>query len=596
MKSKIVSCLMALCMAVGYAGNAAAQQTIVPDKPTMGWSSWNTYGVGISEAIIKKQATAMKNKGLLAVGYNHINIDDGYFGGRDAETGQLLIHPDRFPHGLEPVIKHIHDLGMKAGIYSDGGYNTCGSNFNGDVTGIGVGLYGHDQQDCDYFFKELGFDFIKVDFCGGSYYHNKDHLVLDEEERYTAIAKAIAKTGRTDVRLNICRWAYPGNWAHDIATSWRTTGDISDTWESIKGIIHENLYLSAYCYDGHYNDMDMLEVGRRLTTEEDKTHFGMWCIMSSPLLIGCDMSKLSVTKPTLALLKNKELIALNQDDLCLQAYVVQHVGDTYVLVKDIQTLYGTTRAVALYNSSDEEVEMSVPFTTLDLDGTVQVRNLFTKKDEGEMTGELTVTVPAHGTRIYRLTAEKRLERNIYEAETAYLGKYSEIKGEVGKYEDKACCSGGAYATWLGNGAENDLQWRHVYSENGGAYTMKLSYVSAENRSMTVAVNGKDVKTLSACNSGSWDKVGTRTVNITLQPGENTIRLYNKSGWMPNVDGMTLQPQNAGAGERIVVGVKAPYVPSANKTGKEKFYSLDGRLVKHPRKGGIYIYEGKKILY
>ena len=167
---------------------------------------------------------------------------------------------------------------------------------------------------------------------------------------------------------------------------------------------------------------------------------------------------------------------------------------------------------------------------------------------------------------------------------------------MGKYEDRACCSGGAYATWLGNGAENDLQWRHVYSENGGAYTMKLSYVSAENRSMTVAVNGKDVKTLSACNSGSWDKVGTRTVNITLQPGENTIRLYNKSGWMPNVDGMTLQPQNAGAGERIVVGVKAPYVPSANKTGKEKFYSLDGRLVKHPRKGGIYIYEGKKILY
>ena len=171
----------------------------------MGWSSWNTFGLNISEAIIKGQANAMVSKGLKDVGFDHINIDDGYFGGRDNTTGQLLIHPTRFPKGLKGVVDHIHEKGLKAGIYSDAGYNTCGSYHGGDKTGIGVGLYKHDQQDADFFFKELGFDFIKVDFCGGDPIHNSDQLKLDEEARYKSIATAIKNTGRTDVRMNICR-------------------------------------------------------------------------------------------------------------------------------------------------------------------------------------------------------------------------------------------------------------------------------------------------------------------------------------------------------------------------------------------------------
>ena len=249
------------------------------DGPTMGWSSWNTFALNISESIIKGQADAMVSKGLFAVGYDHINIDDGYFGGRDAETGQLKIHPTRFKNGLKPVVDYIHEKGLKAGIYSDGGYNTCGSYHGGDKTGEGVGLYQHDQQDCDMFFKDLGFDFIKVDFCGGDPVHNKDGLDLSEKQRYTDIAKAIKNTGRTDVRMNICRWAYPGTWAENAGFSWRTTQDIAPTWDSVKDILKQNLYMSAYCSKGHYNDMDMLEVGvswgTPLTVEETKTHFGM---------------------------------------------------------------------------------------------------------------------------------------------------------------------------------------------------------------------------------------------------------------------------------------------------------------------------------
>ena len=117
------------------------------EGPTMGWSSWNTYGVNINEELIKSQADAMVNKGLLDVGYRFINIDDGYFGGRDKTTGQLLIHPDRFPNGMKTVVDYIHEKGLQAGIYSDAGHNTCGNYYNGDAIAVGVGLYEHDEQD-----------------------------------------------------------------------------------------------------------------------------------------------------------------------------------------------------------------------------------------------------------------------------------------------------------------------------------------------------------------------------------------------------------------------------------------------------------------
>lgn len=516
-----------------------AQVATTPEPPTMGWSSWNTFGVNINESVIKTQAAKMKSSGLLKAGYKYINIDDGYFGGRDKE-GNLLIHPTRFPNGLAPVVRYIHNMGMKAGIYSDAGKNTCGSYFNGDKIGEGVGLYQHDQQDADLFFKELGFDFIKVDFCGGSYYHNKDHFVLSEEQRYKAISEAIKNTGRTDVRLNVCRWAYPGTWVHDIACSWRTTGDINCSWKSVKDILAENMYLSAYATGGHFNDMDMLEIGRGLSTEEDKTHFGMWCIMSSPLLIGCNLTELKAN--TLSLLKNPELIALNQDSLCIQAYVVQHKNDTYVLVKDVDTLYSNTRAVALYNPTDKEQEMEIKFSDLDLAGNVKVRDLFEKNDMEDRNEKLNVTVPAHGTRIFKLTAEQRLERALYEAETAYLSSYQELtNNQVSKtaiYEESSICSGNAYASWLGCSNNNDLQWRNVYSKNGGKYTMKVRYVSGESRYLFVQVNDGNQKRFST-NSGSWNQAKEFTMDIELQPGENTIRLFNKTNWMANIDCMTL---------------------------------------------------------
>ncbi|MDE6338502.1 MAG: carbohydrate-binding protein, partial [Muribaculaceae bacterium] len=511
------------------------------DAPTMGWSSWNAYGHRINEQIIKSQAAAMASNGLKDAGYIYVNIDDGAFKGRDA-NGNLVIHPERFPNGMKTVVDYIHGLGLKAGTYSDAGYNTCASFHGGDVDGLGTGLYKHDSQDINFLFKDLGFDFIKVDFCGGDPIHNADGLDLDERERYTAISNAIKATGRNDIRYNLCRWAYPGTWANDIATSWRTTEDIYLGWESVRGIIAQNLYLSAYARHGGFNDMDMLEVGRGLTKEEDRTHFGMWCIMSSPLLIGCDVT--SIDPVTLELLTNPELVALNQDPLALQAYVVSKQKGVYILVKDVETLHGKTRAVALYNPGDAAREVSLDFFDVNLGGEVKARDLFERKDVGTFNGSMTVTVPAHGTRIYRLEATERYERHLYEAETAWISAYQELENnqavQSGIYEENESLSGGAKACWLGMRADNDLIWRDVYSANGGEYELTIAYLSGADRYFTLEVNGEVIKSING-NSGGWDKVATTMVKVNLKQGDNSVRLYTNGDWMPDVDYMQIVP-------------------------------------------------------
>ena len=510
--------------------------------PTMGWSSWNTYGVNINDALIRRQADAMVSKGLKDVGYDHINIDDGFFGGRNTETGELIIHPTRFPNGLKPVADYIHSLGLKAGIYSDAGANTCGNYYNGDTQSVNVGFYNYDQHDADYYFKECGFDFVKVDFCGGDAPQNKQRLALDPQQRYTAISEAIRNTGRDDVRLNVCRWNYPGTWVHDVAFSWRTTHDIADRWSSVKGILAENLYLSAYAYDGHFNDMDMLEVGRSMTAEEDKTHFGMWCIMNSPLLIGCDLTNIKST--ALNLLKNEELIALNQDPLYQQAYIVGLSNGCHILVKDVETLNGTRRALAVYNPGDAQAKATVRFADLCLAGNVRLRDLFEKSDLGTFTDSYTVSVPAHGTRIYLADAERRTERTRYEAETAYISDYQELKNnqteKTGIYEAASFCSSGFKAGWLGCSAQNDLVFRDVYSTEGGEYTLTFAFISGENRTVNIDVNGQKVKSL-VVNSNGWSTVAKKDVTIQLQQGRNTIRFYNTSAWMPDFDYIELTP-------------------------------------------------------
>ena len=510
---------------LAFALTATAQRT-----PTMGWSSWNTFALDINEELIKSQADAMHTTGLQQAGYQYVNIDDGYWDGR-GEDGHLRLNTRRFPSGMRALVDYIHGLGLKAGIYSDAGDNTCGSGGE-HAWGLGVGFAGHEEQDCRLYFDDWDFDFIKVDYCGGA------HMRLDEREQYTKIGQAIQRCKKKGIVYNICRWDYPGNWVADVADSWRTTFDIVDQWRSVRMILDQNLYLSAYCHDGHYNDMDMLEVGRAMSQVEDETHFGMWCIMASPLLIGCDMA--SIRPESLKLLCNKDLIALNQDPLHLQAYVAAKQGDCYILVKDIKKLGGKERAVAVYNPSDEEQRITLDPATIDLGGAVQYYDCLLQTDFAYDQNPISVTVPAHGTRIFRAKAQKHLERKVYEAETAYLSDYQEIRNnaEAGTaiYDHKDNASGGYVARYLGQRASNDLQWRDVKVEKSGVRTLRFTYFCGEDRDMEVEVNGHHVATLHT-HSRDWNTPATIAVQAHLAKGTNTVRLYNADGWMPDIDAL-----------------------------------------------------------
>ena len=524
---------------------SADAQTIQPvEPPIMGWSSWNTYRININESLIKRQAEAMVSLGLKDVGYRYINIDDGFFGYRN-EKGVLQTHPKRFPNGLKCVADHIHRLGLKAGIYSDAGANTCGSLWDADPNGIGVGLYGHEKQDADLYFNQWGFDFIKIDYCGAG-----QQLDLDERERYTAISKAIREVCPRDISVNICRWAFPGTWARDLARSWRISGDISPRWSSVKSIIRKNLYLSAYAGGGHYNDMDMLEIGRGLTQTEEEVHFGMWCLMSSPLLIGCDLT--AIPDASLKLLKNEELIALNQDPLGLQAYVVQHEGEGYVLVKDIEQLRGNVRAAALYNPSDSTCAFHVPLDLLELNGKVKVRDLVKQKDEKAIREYLSYTLPPHSVKILRLKAEQRLEPTRYEAEWAYLPLYNDLgkQKRIISPQSFEGASGRMIVTHIGGSKDNYMEWSNVHSDKGGSYTLTIAYLPPEagkrevnDRLIEVEVNGHVYAPIKKLAKNRSEGICTVSLPVRLEPGRNTIRLGSAYTWTPDIDCITLEPQS-----------------------------------------------------
>ena len=534
-------------------------------RPLMGWSSWNTFGVDISEEIILETARAMATNGLKDAGYTYVNIDDGFFWGH-GEDGVLRFHPERFPNGMKPVVDGIHALGLKAGIYSDAGADTCGSMWGGsgsggkDSGGVGGGLYGHDAADCKLHFNDLGFDFIKVDYCGAG------KLKLDEKTRYTEIADAIKATGRTDVRLNLCRWAFPGTWAADIAESWRTTGDIRANWKSVKKLIGENLYLSAYAKPGHYNDMDMLEVGQLkgevksifgkhgdtgLTPDEETTHFGMWCMLSSPLLIGCDVRTIPASTKTLV--TNPYLLAVNQNDLGCQAYVVQRDGDAYVLVKDAVERFGRSRYVALYNGSDDEHEFTVRADALDLDGSIDAFDLVAMADVGRFTGEVSVKVAPHASRFYRFDAERRVMRKVYEAETAFLSDYQELRdaAKAGTAFPDQCkgASGGVIVRYIGNRATNDLVWPDVKVDAAGEYVLLFRYASPEDRAFDVSVDGGAAVRVAAPATGGG--IAAVEARVRLEAGVHRVRLYNDSAWMPDMDRMTLEGAPRPRGLRLM---------------------------------------------
>lgn len=378
--------------------------------PIMGWASWNCFRAHISEDIMKEQADALVKTGLASCGYTYLNMDDGFFGGRD-KSGRLQFHKKRFPNGIKAVADYAHSLGLKAGTYSDGGDNTCGHYYDreGD-DGVNVGLYGNEVRDLNMYLDEFGFDFIKVDWCGGV------RLGLSEEEQYSKIGKIVDeirhKTGR-EIVYNICRWQFPGPWAAKVADSWRTGADITPDFDSIMYQIDMIKPLTRYTSPGHVNDLDMMQIGNGdLTLDEEKSHFAMWCMMSTPLMIGCDLTK--IKDETINILKNKDLIAINQDKACLQAYVAKEIKNDKgellgeVWIKDLGERDSKVKAVAILNRSKENLEFDLDIKDAGLIGALETKQL-TDNGDTKIDGErITGTLKPHAIAVYKITAKERV--------------------------------------------------------------------------------------------------------------------------------------------------------------------------------------------
>jgi len=398
-----------------HAQNAPKQIAVPP--PPMGWSSWNSFSNTIDSQIALEQAKAMVSTGMSKAGYQYINIDEGWWLGERDKDGNIVVDPKAWP-ALAPgeragdmanIVRAIHALGLKAGIYTDAGHDGCGT--VGPDLGPGYpgeGSESHYEQDFLQFAK-WGFDYVKVDWCGGA----KEKL--DPAIQYAEIARAIARAESiTGHRLyfSICNWGVnsPWTWAPNIggvtADVWRTSGDIvapivansknSGRKASFPGVLSnfdQGIHPEAQ-HTGFYNDPDMMVLGMPgLNDAQNRVHMSLWAISGAPLLVGADLTKLSAT--TLATLTNPAVLAIDQDPLGLQAFKVSEPSKGLeVWSKPLST--AGERAVLLLNRTASAAPIAVNWSDLGLltSSSATVKDIWSGKDLGAFNLAYSTTVPA----------------------------------------------------------------------------------------------------------------------------------------------------------------------------------------------------------
>ena len=396
------------------------------DTPQMGWSSWNKFQTNINEVLIRDIADKMVEYGLVDAGYIYLNLDDGWHGERD---DQGFIHEDleKFPSGMKALADYLHSKGIKLGIYSDAGTNTCACY---------AGSLGHEYQGA-FMYAQWGVDYLKYDWC---YTTN-----VNPKGAYTLMRNALRKAGRP-ILFSMCEWgsSKPWEWAADVGHSWRTTGDIGVSfmpipvrydengrrmWKAlgVMEIVEMNEPLREYAGPGHWNDPDMLEVGNGMSAAEDRAHFTLWCMMAAPLILGNDIT--NMTPETLATITNREMIAVDQDPLGIQGLRLKKDGDLQYWFKPLE---GGDWAFCLLNTGDSEVTVPVDWTAIEVNDGFSGRATsfatvnYTVKDiwnasakpfttlvkgKGKQRGQMVpataqVTVGSHDVATFRLTPVK----------------------------------------------------------------------------------------------------------------------------------------------------------------------------------------------
>jgi hypothetical protein len=424
--------------------------------PPMGWSSWNAFGTDIDEAKILGSAQRIVDSGLAAKGYRYINIDDGWAARREVTDGRLTIRPDRFPssvHGgastFRPLTDKLHAMGLKAGIYSDLGRNTCSQAYapqspdlpKGSVLEREIGLYGHIDQDIALFFKDWNFDFIKVDGCGVRAYAASDERVRSGEYRalppilnmesvsrsnipavqaeFSQINAALRRNKPDgDFLLSLCIWG-AGDvraWGKNFGNISRTSDDIRPSWNRLLSNFDSVVRRELYGHPGSWNDPDMLFIGAgdfdANHLVEARSHFALWAMLNAPLLTGADLR--TTPQALIDIFGNADIVALNQDPAGNQAVLAYDADDLQILVKQ---LANGDKAVAVFNRGFTPIDADLTAEQLKFrkDAPVTLTDLWTKADSG-FTNETKVRVAPRETRIFRAHGTRMLAQGLYLSE------------------------------------------------------------------------------------------------------------------------------------------------------------------------------------
>jgi len=391
----------------GPRGSASRSLTIVGGSralaltPPMGWNSWNVWAGRVDAGKVRDAADQLTSAGLAAHGFGYVNIDDTWEAGRDA-SGVIQTN-DKFPD-MKALADYVHGKGLKIGIYSSPGPKTCGGY---------TGSWQHEQQDADTY-AGWGIDYLKYDWC--SYGDVATGEGLEKQIKpYRLMGAALRSTNR-DILFSLCQYGMADvwKWGPSIGgNAWRTTGDIQDNWSSVRGIFTSQNGHEKYVGPGYWNDPDMLMVGivgfgnthpTHLKPNEQITHISLWSLLSSPLLIGCDLTRLDPF--TKALLTNDDVLDVNQDPLGRPAGRIAETGDAQIWARP---LADDTHAVGLVNLGSDRQDITVSWSQLGLSGPQPVRDLWQRRDLGAFKDGYTVSVPAHGTVLIKVGRPTNLD-------------------------------------------------------------------------------------------------------------------------------------------------------------------------------------------
>jgi hypothetical protein len=437
----------------------AASNGTAPTPP-MGWNSWNAFHTDVDEDKVLGAAQVLVDSGLSRLGYVYVNIDDGWWSHRRESDHRMQIRTTRFPSAasrgggdtsFRPLTDRLHGMGLKAGIYSDLGRNTCGQAYEpqspnlptGSVAEREVGLFGHVEQDIATYFQDWGFDYIKVDACGiADYGADRPHVAQkgyhpfepimfrdqparshDAEVRsmYAAVAEALARARpKNDYVLSICNWGIADvrAWGPSVGTSWRTSDDIYPDWSRMLHNFDSAATRALYAHPGAWNDPDMLFVGtgdfdeKHLT--EARSHFALWAMIDAPLLIGYDLRHASPA--LLAIWGNPGLVAINQDPAGNQAVLAYRSSDVDILVK---RLASGAKAVAILNRDGQahEVTLTAGHLKFDAHAPIQLRDAWQQAPSPvSFTGEFKMTLAPHETRIFMADGTASLPGRVFLSE------------------------------------------------------------------------------------------------------------------------------------------------------------------------------------